>query len=128
MKEIVIRISDYNVANVQNGSIMSAVILKAVKNGTELPKGHTELIDTKKLIQSVARSADNMKNNGVAPVFDAHEITNLILAQDVLIEADKEYEVEAITRGNCMICGKELTEGLFFCKECENKASSGKEE
>jgi len=41
---------------------------------------------------------------------------------EVLIEADKEYEVEAVTRGNCMMCGKELTEGLFFCKECEDKA------
>lgn len=41
-------------------------------------------------------------------------------------ESDKEYESEVITRGNCMICGKELTEGLFLCKECENKANSGK--
>lgn len=31
-------------------------------------------------------------------------------------------KVEAVTRGNCMICGKELTEGLFICKECEDKA------
>lgn len=40
------------------------------------------------------------------------------------LEADAEYGVEVITRGNCMICGKELTEGegLFFCKECEDKA------
>jgi hypothetical protein len=30
-----------------------------------------------------------------------------------------KYEAEVITRGNCMMCGKELTEGLFFCKECE---------
>ena len=41
-------------------------------------------------------------------------------------ETDKEYEAKVITRGNCMICGKELTEGLFLCKECENKANSGK--
>ena len=34
---------------------------------------------------------------------------------------EKEYKTKAITRGNCMICGKELTEGLFFCKECEDK-------
>lgn len=33
----------------------------------------------------------------------------------------KEYEAEVITRGNCMMCGKELTEGLFLCKECEAK-------
>lgn len=33
----------------------------------------------------------------------------------------KEYEAKVITRGNCMMCGKELTEGLFFCKECGDK-------
>lgn len=37
-----------------------------------------------------------------------------------------KYEAKVITRGNCMICGKELTEGLFFCNECEDKASSRK--
>lgn len=41
-------------------------------------------------------------------------------------KADKDYKAEVITRGNCMMCGKELTEGLFFCKECENKANSRK--
>ena len=41
-------------------------------------------------------------------------------------EADKKYETEVITRGNCMMCGKELTEGLFFCKECEEKTNSRK--
>lgn len=35
-----------------------------------------------------------------------------------------KYEAEVITRGNCMMCGKELDEGLFFCKECEEKAES----
>lgn len=43
-----------------------------------------------------------------------------------LKEESKEYKTEVITRGKCMICGKELTEGLFFCKECENKANSRK--
>lgn len=33
----------------------------------------------------------------------------------------EEYEVEVVYRGKCMMCGKELTEGLLFCKECENK-------
>ena len=37
-----------------------------------------------------------------------------------------KYETKVITRGNCMICGKELTEGLFFCKECEAKAIQGR--
>lgn len=35
-----------------------------------------------------------------------------------------KYEAKVITRGNCMICGKKLDEGLFFCKECETKAES----
>ena len=39
---------------------------------------------------------------------------------------DKDYEAKVITRGNCMMCGKELTEGLFFCKECETKAVQGR--
>lgn len=39
---------------------------------------------------------------------------------------NKKYEAKVITRGKCMMCGKELTEGLFFCKECGDKANSGK--
>lgn len=35
------------------------------------------------------------------------------------------YEVKVINRGNCIMCGKELTEGLFLCKECEAKAIKG---
>lgn len=36
---------------------------------------------------------------------------------------ENKYEFKVITRGNCMMCGKELTEGegLFFCERCENK-------
>lgn len=33
----------------------------------------------------------------------------------------KEIEFKVINRGKCMLCGKELTEELFFCKECEAK-------
>lgn len=34
-----------------------------------------------------------------------------------------KYDIKMINRGNCMFCGKPLTEdeGLFFCKECEKK-------
>lgn len=39
-----------------------------------------------------------------------------------------KYVLKAVTRGNCMLCGKELTEGIFFCKECEDKASRKSEE
>lgn len=32
-----------------------------------------------------------------------------------------KLDYKVINRGKCMLCGKELTEGLFFCKECEQK-------
>lgn len=38
-----------------------------------------------------------------------------------------KLDYKVINRGKCMLCGKELTEGLFFCKECEEKGR-GKEE
>ena len=34
---------------------------------------------------------------------------------------------KVINRGKCMMCGKELTEGLFFCKECEEKGEKNNE-
>lgn len=33
-----------------------------------------------------------------------------------------KYGMKVINRGKCMLCGKELTEGLFFCKECETES------
>lgn len=38
-----------------------------------------------------------------------------------------KLDYKVINRGKCMLCGKELTEGLFFCKECEQKGK-GEEE
>lgn len=35
--------------------------------------------------------------------------------------AKKHCKGKVIVRGNCMACGKDLTSGLFFCKECEVK-------
>lgn len=32
-----------------------------------------------------------------------------------------KLDYKVINRGKCMLCGKDLTEGLFFCKECEQK-------
>lgn len=45
--KIVIDIPDYNLGEVQNGSIACKVILDAVKNGTVLPKGHGDLVERK---------------------------------------------------------------------------------
>ena len=47
--KIIIDIPDYNLDEVQNGSIACGMILKAVKNGQVLPKGHGRLYDEKVL-------------------------------------------------------------------------------
>lgn len=47
--ELVIKIPDYNLDDVQNGSIACGQILKAVRNGTPLPKGHGDLVDIRAL-------------------------------------------------------------------------------
>ena len=36
-------------------------------------------------------------------------------------DAKNKLDYKVINRGKCMLCGKELTEGVFFCKECEQK-------
>ena len=92
MKEIVIKLSDTTYKNTLTHGGNSNLLVDAVRNGKVLPKGHTELIDTRILIQDFCVASSAMKDNGVAPVFDLHEITNLILAQEIIIEADKEEE------------------------------------
>ena len=52
--KIVIDIPDYNLNNIQNGSITCGQILKAVKNGIPLPKGHGRLIDADAYIDKTA--------------------------------------------------------------------------
>ena len=86
----------------------------AVKNGISLPKGHGDIVDIETLIDMFWDG-----NSMEITKYDLSVITPII-------EADKEYEAEVITRGKCMMCGKELTEGLFFCKECGDKANRGK--
>lgn len=93
-------------------------LYNAILNGTPLPKGHGRLGDLDALQKEVSSWGMND--------YEPSDFTYAIDQADTIIEADKEYEVEIITRGNCMMCGKELTEGLFFCKECEDKASSRK--
>lgn len=55
-----------------------------------------------------------------------YEVQKIVYERISELKEEKKYETEVITRGNCMMCGKELTEGLFFCKECEEKANSRK--
>lgn len=56
-----------------------------------------------------------------------HGLSKDVVKVERIIEADKEYEVEVVARGKCMMCGKELTDGLFFCRECEAKQVADKE-
>ena len=37
------------------------------------------------------------------------------------LDKSKEYGIKVVVRGNCMVCGKKLSEGLFLCKECQSK-------
>lgn len=32
-----------------------------------------------------------------------------------------KYGLKVINYGNCMLCGKKLTDSLFFCRECEEQ-------
>jgi len=96
----------------------------AIKNGIPLPKGHGRLIDADALWESLK---EHRYSDGFCTEHNIDYSINLGMSGIVIgdsptiIEADKEYDVKAITRGNCMACGKELTEGAFFCKECEEK-------
>ena len=48
--KLVIKIPEnYDLSEIQNGSIASKIILNAVANGTPLPKGHGRLIDADEL-------------------------------------------------------------------------------
>ncbi len=112
------------------------VIAIAIAKGTPLPKGHGRLIDADKLKEELKEHHDffvnayggfsNLPRNDKSRVDEITSSIATIVNAPTIIEADKEYEAEVITRGNCMMCGKELTEGLFFCKECEDKANSRK--
>lgn len=105
-----------------------------VANGIPLPKGHGRLIDEEEILRELGSyhigGLDAIKNyNGENTWADGlHTAWVVIDDAETIIEADKEYKAEVITRGNCMLCGKELTEGLFLCKECGDKAKKESED
>lgn len=125
--ELVVKIDEETYEDIKKGKVYTSFrdvpqeAVLAIANGTSLPKGHGRLIDGDKLIRpEIQPFLYHLENGDTAiPEID-------ILHAPTIIEADKEYEAEVITRGNCMMCGKELTEGLFFCKECEAKVIQGR--
>ena len=102
-------------------------ILFAVFHGKVIPKGHGRLIDADKILSETADMESNLPDEK-----DKQSVRFLRLEMEsapAIIEADNlsdKYVLKAVTRGNCMMCGKELTEGIFFCKECERKGESVK--
>ena len=92
-------------------------------NFTPLPKGHGALKDTDAICKDIISALGICDENYLLEAEKA--VYKRIKNADTIIEADKEYEVEVVTRGNCMMCGKELDKGLFFCKECEAQPESG---
>lgn len=56
--------------------------------------------------------------------YSPYEGKYILHAQFRVLKKLPKYEAKIITRGNCMFCGKELTEGLFFCKECKEKSEA----
>lgn len=124
--ELVIKIPEEDFERCKNRFQRRIEIMgDAIANGTPLPKGHGRIMDVDKIIKKMEEREECLKDNRSMYETACVE-TALDMFGDTIIEADKEYEVEVITRGNCMMCGKELTEGLFFCKECEAKAIQGR--
>lgn len=41
--------------------------------------------------------------------------------REKMIRKETTLQSRTIVRGNCVVCGKPLTEGLFLCKECQAK-------
>ena len=126
MMQILIEIDEEIYNDIKQGKIYKSYhdvpqeSVVAIANGTPLPKGHGDLIDRDDLLAD-SYCIDDWSGNEVNIV----DVMTVKMA-DAIIEADKVYEVEVVTRGKCMMCGKELTDGLFFCKECGDKANDGK--
>ena len=67
------------------------MIAQAISNGTPLPKGYGNLIDTKEFIESVNDWVDEVDNYGA---YEELEIAKALLQNHAhtIIEADKESE------------------------------------
>ena len=86
--KLIIDIPDYDLDSVQNGSIACGQVLKAVKNGILLPKGHGRLVDENYIIAELVYRkhllSDGVKCGEVAKIFN----------NAVVIDADKESNNE----------------------------------
>lgn len=88
----------------------------------DIPEDIYEALRKASLIISGQRSGKNL----TSIIFDA--VTNGIpISSSEYEKILQKYVTKVINRGNCMMCGKELTEGIFFCKECDAIIEADKE-
>lgn len=114
--QIVIDIPDYVYCDIQAYKTIFSdkieEVAKAIKYGTPLPKGHGNLIDGDKLLDSNGIIADSRKCHYI-PMIDVYQAPTII-------EADKaESEERMNATVTCKKCGKPL--GVFdgnTCAEC----------
>lgn len=91
--KLIIDIPNYNLDRVQNGSIACGVILKAVKNGTPLPKGYGRLVDGDKIVDEIMKLEEEPEYQHTGETWQ----NGLYMAESVIefaptiIEADNEY-------------------------------------
>lgn len=97
--QIVIDIPDNYIdilSDIKNGSIASQMILKAVKKGTILPKGHGRLGDLDALEEEIVNGikAGNYEKGyeEFAHIIDMDDCVECILYAETIIEADKESD------------------------------------
>lgn len=85
MKEIVIKIPDNTYKAIKDDvycGILDSVVYDAIKNGTELPKGHGQLIDARAFLRSIS-------SNDYNTYTDYSNTHTWITDAEVLIEEDR---------------------------------------
>ena len=78
--QIMINISKDDYRKVQDGRASVSMMLKAIRNGTPLPKGHGTLIDSDKLIDKWAKTT----------VRGRTEFDQVIMCEPTVISAESE--------------------------------------
>ena len=78
--QIMINISKDDYRKVQDGRASVSMMLKAIRNGTPLPKGHGTLIDSDKLIDKWAKTT----------VRGRTEFDQVIMCEPTVIPAESE--------------------------------------
>lgn len=91
--ELVVKIDDETYKNtIENGFIYAEdieYVTQSIKNSTQLPKGHGDLIDRNDLFKKKYCIEDEW-NGGEKDIVDAIDIA----MADTIVEADKEEEVK----------------------------------